>query len=159
MFTANPATGARGEIIINASFGLGEAVVSGAVTPDTYVVDRQTGAVEATIGAKEQRIVSDGANGVREEPVEEGSRGRSSLTDAQLAELASRAKEVEAIFETGPQDIEWGVDPEGALFLLQSRPITNLPPPPLEDIDWTPAYPAKLAYGPLHNRSVAAVTK
>ena len=58
---------------------------------------------------------------------------------------------MEAIFETGPQDIEWGVDPDGALFLLQSRPITNLPPPPLEDVDWTPAYPAKLAYGPLHN--------
>lgn len=145
MFTANPATGARDEIIINASFGLGEAVVSGAVTPDTYIVNRATGEVETSIGAKEHRIVADGENGIREEPIEEASRGNSSLTDAQIAELVERAREVEQIFETGPQDMEWGIR-EGVLYLLQSRPITNLPPAPLTDVDWTPAFPAKLAY-------------
>ena len=65
MFTANPATGERSEIIINASFGLGEAVVSGLVTPDTYIVNRETGEVTTNIGAKEQRVVSDGEQGVR----------------------------------------------------------------------------------------------
>lgn len=58
LFTANPATGERSEAIVNASFGLGEAVVGGQVTPDTYVVDRATGeASETIIGTKEQRIV------------------------------------------------------------------------------------------------------
>jgi phosphoenolpyruvate synthase/pyruvate phosphate dikinase len=107
MFTANPATGARGEIIINASFGLGEAVVSGQVTPDTYTVDRTTGEISTDIGAKMQRIVSDGEQGVRMEDIEEASRGTSSLSDEQVAELVSRAKQIESIFETGPQDIEW----------------------------------------------------
>ena len=57
-------TGERSEIIINASFGLGEAVVSGLVTPDTYIVNRESGEIVTTIGAKEQRIVSDGEQGV-----------------------------------------------------------------------------------------------
>ena len=61
LFTANPTTGERSEMIINASFGLGEAVVGGQVTPDTYAVDRESLAAKKTIiGAKEQKIVSDG---------------------------------------------------------------------------------------------------
>ena len=60
LFTANPATGERSEMIINASFGLGEAVVGGQVTPDTYIVDRETLATKETmIGPKEQKIISD----------------------------------------------------------------------------------------------------
>ena len=101
--------------------------------------------METSIGAKEQRIVSDGENGTREEPIEEGSRGSSSLSAAQIAELVERAKEVEGVFGGGPQDMEWGIS-DGVLHLLQSRPITNLPPAPLRGVDWTPAYPAKLAY-------------
>ena len=162
MFTANPATGDRSEMIINASFGLGEAVVSGQVTPDTYLINRDTDEITTTIGAKEQQIVADNndggaaggggaasgsGGGVRLEDIEEEKRGASSLDDAQIKELVASAKAIEAIFETGPQDIEWGYS-NGVLYLLQSRPITNLVPPPLnaDDLDWTPAYPAKLAY-------------
>ena len=72
LFTANPATGERSEMIINASFGLGEAVVGGQVTPDTYTVDRGTmQATDTIIGAKEQKIVADGDQGTKLEDIAE----------------------------------------------------------------------------------------
>ena len=61
LFTSNPATGERGELIINASFGLGEAVVGGQVTPDTFVVNRNDLTdIEITLGPKDHQIVYDG---------------------------------------------------------------------------------------------------
>lgn len=88
LFTANPATGERSEMIVNASFGLGEAVVSGQVTPDTYVLDRDSlTAKETLIGTKEQKIVSDGEQGTRLEDIAESERGQSSLSEEALKEL------------------------------------------------------------------------
>ena len=142
LFTANPATGERSEMIVNASFGLGEAVVGGQVTPDTYVVDRASRAAKDTvIGAKEQQIVAAGEQGTRLAEVDESERGRSSLTDAMLDELATTALRVEALNDAVPQDIEWAFS-DGQLHLLQSRPITNLPVQPVE-LEWVPAPPAK----------------
>ena len=143
LFTANPATGARSEIIINASFGLGEAVVGGQVTPDTYVVDRKTlTAKETIIGAKEQKIVSDGEQGTRLEEIAESERDRSSLSEEALGELASLALTVEEQFDAVPQDIEWAIS-DGKLWMLQSRPVTNLPPQPIE-VSWEPNPPAQI---------------
>lgn len=142
LFTANPATGERGEMIVNASFGLGEAVVGGQVTPDTYVVDRKTlTAKESVIGAKERQIVADGDSGVRLETVADGDRARSALTGNMLEALARTAVDVEALFDGAPQDIEWAVQ-GGKLHVLQSRPITNLPVQPIA-VEWTPNPPAK----------------
>ncbi len=142
LFTANPATGERSEMVINASFGLGEAVVSGQVTPDTYIVDRATcQAKETIIGPKELRIVSDGSDGTRFEDVEESVRGQSSLTDAQIEELATTALAIEALYDDLPQDIEWAYR-DGQLRLLQSRPITNLPVQPIE-VSWDVPAPAR----------------
>ena len=135
LFTANPATGERGEMIVNASFGLGEAVVGGQVTPDTFIVEKSTlAAKETMIGTKEQKIVSDGNQGTRLVDVDAGERDTSSLSDELLAELAGLATRVEAHFGGQPQDIEWAVA-DGKLWLLQSRPITNLPPQPIE-VEW-----------------------
>ncbi len=135
LFTANPATGERGEMIVNASFGLGEAVVGGQVTPDTFIVDRSTlTARETMIGTKEQKIVSDGSQGTRLVDVDEGERDASSMPDELLTELAELAAGVEEHFDGQPQDIEWAVA-DGKLWLLQSRPITNLPPQPIE-VEW-----------------------
>jgi len=143
LFTANPATGERSEIIINASFGLGEAVVGGRVTPDTYVVDRETlTAKETVIGAKEQKTVYDGEQGTRLEDVAECERDGSSLPEEALKELASLSLSVEELFDGIPQDIEWAIK-SGKLWLLQSRPITNLPPQPIE-VSWDPPPPAKI---------------
>jgi len=143
LFTANPATGERSEIIINASFGLGEAVVGGQVTPDTYVVDRETLTVRETmIGAKEQKIVSDGEQGTRLEEIAESERDKSSLSEEALKELVSLALNAEKLFDGVPQDIEWAIS-DGKLWMLQSRPITNLPPQPIE-VTWEPKPPAQI---------------
>ncbi|MCY3972310.1 MAG: PEP-utilizing enzyme [Acidobacteria bacterium] len=143
LFTANPATGERSEAIVNASFGLGEAVVGGQVTPDTYVVDRATGeATETIIGTKEQRIVQDGDQGTRLEETCEADRGRSSLSPEAIRELVELGGAVEAQFDGVPQDIEWAIS-GGKLYLLQSRPITNLPPQPIE-VEWEPTPPARI---------------
>ncbi len=143
LFTANPATGARSEMIINASFGLGEAVVGGQVTPDTYTVDRETMKPKDTIiGAKEQKIVADGEQGTRLEDIAESDRGQSSLSDEAIRELVTLALKAESHFDDVPQDIEWAYA-DGKLYMLQSRPITNLPPQPI-DVEWIPNPPAQI---------------
>ena len=143
LFTANPATGERSEIIINASFGLGEAVVGGQVTPDTYVLDRESlTAKETIIGSKEQKIVSDGDDGTRLEEIAKNERGQSSLSNDEISELARLALEAEAHFDGVPQDIEWAFS-KSTLWLLQSRPITNLPPQPIE-VSWEPPPPIQI---------------
>jgi phosphohistidine swiveling domain-containing protein len=142
LFTANPATGERNEIIINASFGLGEAVVSGQVTPDTYIVDKSTRAVKETvIGPKAQKITSNGDAGTKLEDVSESERGLSSLSASMLTELTDTALRIETLFGGLAQDIEWAFC-DGKLHLLQSRPITNLPVQPIE-IEWVPTPPAQ----------------
>ena len=148
LFTANPATGERSEMIVNASFGLGEAIVGGEITPDTYIIDRDTLAVRETIiGSKEHMMVSAAGQGTDTRELSAAEREQSSLAEPVLRELAQLAIAVERHFGQ-PQDIEWAVV-NGTLSLLQSRPITNLPPAPLKDIrwekpdmpDWFPGYP------------------
>ncbi|MGI9322725.1 MAG: PEP/pyruvate-binding domain-containing protein [Pseudomonadales bacterium] len=142
LFTANPATGDRSEIIINASFGLGEAVVGGQVTPDTFIVERDGLSVkEEVLGPKEQQIVADGDQGVRMEAVAEESRAMSSMSADMLKELCATAISVEGLYDGLPQDIEWAFS-GGKLHLLQSRPITNLPAQPIELV-WEPVPPAR----------------
>jgi hypothetical protein len=142
LFTANPATGERSELIINASFGLGEAVVGGQVTPDTFIINRDDLSVkESVLGPKEQQIVYDGEQGIRIEDVSEADRDLSSMSDAMLRELSETALEIEGLYDGLPQDIEWAFC-DGKLHLLQSRPITNLPVQPIE-VDWVPTLPAR----------------
>ena len=145
LFTANPATGERSEMIVNASFGLGEAVVGGHVTPDSYIVDRESlNAKETTIGPKEQKIVANGAQGTRTEAISSEERARSSLSENMLESLGATAIKIEALYDGVPQDVEWAIA-NGKLWLLQSRPITNLPPQPIEVV-WEPNPPAKILY-------------
>ncbi|MGB3682433.1 MAG: PEP/pyruvate-binding domain-containing protein [Rubrobacteraceae bacterium] len=146
LFTANPNTGARDELIVNASFGLGEAIVSGEVTPDSYVLDRESRVLkETTLGTKEVMIVAaeardtDGQRTTAQD-VPEARRGESALSEEQLGELAALGVRVEEHFDGVPQDIEWAVA-EGSVWVLQSRPITNLPPTPLRDVSWEPPVP------------------
>ena len=142
LFTANPATGERGELVVNASFGLGEAIVGGEVTPDTYVLAREGLAVtERVIGAKEQQTVADGDQGTKLAPVDQASRAHAVLDDAMLRELATTALAIEAAFDGVPQDIEWAVS-GGRLHVLQARPITNLPVQPIT-VDWSPPPPSR----------------
>jgi phosphohistidine swiveling domain-containing protein len=133
LFTANPTSGARDEMIINSSFGLGEAVVGGEITPDTYLVAKASlDPSEAILGRKEHMIVAGERRTVTQE-VPAQRRQSSSLSDAQVRELAELAMRVEQLSGDVPQDIEWAFEGD-RLWLLQSRPITNLPPAPISAV-------------------------
>jgi len=144
LFTASPLTGERDEIVVNASFGLGEAVVGGRVTPDSYLISKESLAVkESIIGEKEQMAVPMGEQGTTWQPVPETQRKRPSLTASRLRELALLAVKAEALFGGQPLDIEWAVAGD-TTWMLQARPITRLPPPPLKAVCWDPPFPEKL---------------
>ncbi len=125
LFTADPVTGERERIVIDAGAGLGEAVVSGLVTPDHYEVDRE-GRIDYRPGRGEVVVRSAPGGGVVHES-DPGS-GASRLPDAVVTELAGLARRVAAHYGR-PQDIEWAYA-AGRLHLLQARPMTALPPPP-----------------------------
>jgi phosphohistidine swiveling domain-containing protein len=125
MFTANPVTGRRHEHVIDASHGLGEAVVSGAVNPDHFVVrDREI--TERHLGDKRFAIRSLPGGGT--ERVDQ-STSDPALTDAQILALADLGERVERHYGS-PQDTEWAIDADGTLWLTQARPITTLYPLP-----------------------------
>ncbi len=130
LFTANPVTGRRDEIVIDASFGLGEAIVSGQVEPDHYVVDPGTWRIiECRLGAKDMAILPRQGGGTERITREEA--WLQALADAQIIELAKTAQRVADHFGS-PQDIEWAWAKQ-QLYLLQSRPITSLYPLPEND--------------------------
>ncbi|WP_240341854.1 PEP/pyruvate-binding domain-containing protein [Arthrobacter sp. Alg241-R88] len=129
MFTANPLTGRRREAVIDAAPGLGEAVVSGAVNPDHFVVDSQNGRIlERKLGDKRVMVRPLPGGGTETQDLA-GSAEASSLTDGQALELAALGLQAERHFGS-PQDTEWAIDTGGALWLTQSRPITTLYPIP-----------------------------
>jgi pyruvate,water dikinase len=125
MFTCNPVSGDRSMVAINASWGLGLAVVGGEVTPDDYLVSKVTGeVVKQTINDKAVEYVP-AANGTERVDVPEDRRNEPCLDRHTLAALVATAKRVEKHFGS-PQDIEWAFDHDGELFILQSRPVTGL---------------------------------
>jgi pyruvate,water dikinase len=128
MFTANPVTGRRHEAVIDASPGLGESVVSGAVNPDHFVVDMETGRItERRLGDKRTAIRSLPGGGT--EHVTTALEG-ACVTDDQLRALAALGSRVEALYGS-PQDTEWAIDAAGTLWLTQARPVTTLYPIPV----------------------------
>jgi pyruvate,water dikinase len=123
MFSIDPSTGARDHLVIEGAFGLGEVVVSGAVEPDTYTVDRATLRITSTrIGVKSHQIVSAREGDRRVELSAEQSIERV-LTDEEVRRVAELGLQVEAHYGA-PQDMEWAFT-GGTLVLLQSRPITT----------------------------------
>ncbi|HZQ38067.1 MAG TPA: PEP/pyruvate-binding domain-containing protein [Dehalococcoidia bacterium] len=126
-FTVNPITRDANEIMINASWGLGEAIVSGRVTPDSFIVRKPDLSIAAReIYEKEIMVTPDPAGGSGTVTIEAPatSRHAPALDDAELQELARLCLRVEQHYG-GPQDIEWAFD-DRALYLLQSRPVTAL---------------------------------
>jgi pyruvate,water dikinase len=128
MFTGNPLNAATDEIMLNASWGLGEAVVQGITTPDEYIV-RHKGMVllDKTLGSKEVEIVRnpDTGQGTVQRDVDQARRGEFTLTDDQAIELAEIGAGVQKLYEGFPQDIEWGYA-EGQFYMLQARPVTGV---------------------------------
>jgi len=133
VFTADPVTSNRTIASVEASFGLGEALVSGLVNPDTYKV-RDGEILERATGTKRLAIVPAPDGGTRQQTVEPSRREQPALTDAQVVQLTQSARRIEAHFGR-PQDIEWCLDDAGFHF-VQSRPITTLfPVPEIDDDD------------------------
>ncbi len=129
MFTANPLTGRRRQAVIDASPGLGEAVVSGAVNPDHFVVDPATGEVlERRLGDKRLLIRSTTAGGTERVELPDGQRDPC-VDDRELATLAALGTQVEDHYGAA-QDTEWAIDVTGVAWLTQARPITTLYPLP-----------------------------
>jgi pyruvate, water dikinase len=122
MFTCNPVSGDPSTVAVNASWGLGLAVVGGEVTPDEYRVSKVTGDVlHRAIGPK---LIEYGPGGERSDvPAER--QDAACLDEQRLAELVDVARRVERHFGSH-QDIEWAIDRAGELFMLQSRPVTVL---------------------------------
>nr|WP_312856684.1 PEP/pyruvate-binding domain-containing protein [Arthrobacter mobilis] len=117
LFTANPLTGTRRQAVIDAVPGLGDAVVSGAVNPDHFVLDTASGRVlERTLGGRQGDGQEQGA-------------ARACISDAQLRELAALGAKAEEVFGC-PQDLEWAAEQDGTIRLTQSRAITTLYPVP-----------------------------
>lgn len=141
LFTANPVTGRRHEAVIDASPGLGEAVVSGAVNPDHFVIDGATGRIlERRIGDK-GLLIRPLPGGGTERVAQPDAGLAPSLDDAQLAALELLGRRAEVHFGS-PQDLEWAIGQDGAVWLTQSRPITTLYPMP----DRPPSGPTPRVY-------------
>jgi pyruvate,water dikinase len=127
MFTANYLTGNRHEVAINASWGLGEAIVSGLVTPDNILARKEDGQIISYQVATKTLMVAYADNGGAQElAVPASDCDVPSLSDQQVAELVALGRDIETHYRL-PQDIEWAYYNERA-YVLQSRAITTLPP-------------------------------
>jgi len=125
LFTADPSTGDTGKVVIEAAFGLGEVVVSGAVEPDTYIVAKDGPVLLSThVGDKTHKIVR-GADGHDETvPLPPAEAARRVLEDSEVLELARLGLAAETHYGA-PQDMEWAIA-DGTTYVVQSRPITTL---------------------------------
>jgi pyruvate,water dikinase len=127
LFTADPVTGNRRVASVEASFGLGEALVSGLVNPDVFKV-RDGEVVAKAIAAKQRAVHASPAGGTQEQAIDPARQEQPALTDAQVVRLAQLGRRIEAHFGR-PQDIEWCLVDDG-FQIVQSRPITTLFPIP-----------------------------
>ena len=122
--TVLPTTGDLSKIVVEGNWGLGESVVSGEITPDSFVVDKQSNEIVSTIGAKTKMVVYKGS-GTRMVKVPADMQSKPCLTKEEIEEIARIAKMVEAHFDT-PQDMEWVIDPgerfPDNLYWVQTRP-------------------------------------
>ncbi|MFE2615053.1 rifamycin-inactivating phosphotransferase [Micromonospora chalcea] len=134
LFTADPVTGDRRVVSVEAGFGLGEALVSGLVNPDVFTV-RDGAVVGRTLGTKSRAVHAAPGGGTRQEPVDPARQAQPALTDAQAVRLAALGRRIEADFGC-PQDVEWALTGDD-IHILQSRPITTLFPVPAAAADGT----------------------
>ena len=151
MFTANPINGKRGELLINAAWGLGEAVVSSIVTPDTITIMKATGRVLQRDIAEKNLMTVRTDEGTSEVPVPGSLKRKAVLSKAQTEELTRLGVKIEQFYRM-PMDVEWALE-KGRFFIVQSRPITVLP------LEWSaPEQKALYTRGSLAEHLPAPVT-
>jgi pyruvate, water dikinase len=125
MFTVHPSTGEE-KILIEGAWGLGEGVVSGTVTPDTYWIDKATGEIlEKQVSEKKTMFQKKSENGQTVQiPVPDDLKNKQVLDETELAQLVELGKKIQQHYQF-PQDTEWAIE-DGKIFMLQSRPVTTL---------------------------------
>lgn len=144
LFTADPVTGSRQIITIDASYGLGEALVAGLVTPDLYKVDKGSlQIIDVQVADKQVAIRPLPEGGTVQETLSGEERTARVLADAQVTLLAEISRRIEAHYGR-PQDIEWAIE-NGRIYILQSRPITSLYPLPAR-LEAEPEAPLRIMF-------------
>ena len=124
MFTIDPASGATDRLVIEGAFGLGESVVSGSVSPDRYVVGKDRLTIERReVRRKELTIEALAGGGTATRELGEHEAEQPVLDDEEVGRLAELGLRIEAHYGA-PQDTEWAIDRSGAVWMLQSRPVT-----------------------------------
>ncbi len=124
-FTTHPVTQDHNQMVIEAGYGLGEAIVSGQITPDTYVIDKRDWSLaDVNFSEQARMIVKKKSEGVEWKPVEKKKRAQQKLSGRQIIELAKLCDRLEKHYRH-PQDIEWALE-KGKFYITQSRPITTL---------------------------------
>ncbi len=125
MFTIDPASGDRDRLVIEGAFGLGEAVVSGSVSPDRYIVLKDGLHIDRReVHRKELAIVSLPGGGTETRELSEAEGRRPVLSDEEVREVAALGVRIEEHYGS-PQDTEWAFNEEGSAWMLQSRPVTT----------------------------------
>jgi pyruvate,water dikinase len=115
----------RNQMIIEAGYGLGEAIVSGSVTPDSYVLEKkELSIIDINISEQERQIIKGLKGGVKWVPVLKSAQGKQKLSGKQIIELAKICLAIENHYKF-PCDIEWAQE-KGKFYITQSRPITTL---------------------------------
>jgi phosphohistidine swiveling domain-containing protein len=129
VFTANPVTGKRDQAVLDASPGLGEAVVAGLVNPDRFIVDRPTRRVRERLAGERERVVvwpAAGGGTIRATALAD----EHVLDEREVLAVVDLAERIEQHYGGAPQDVEWAIDEAGTPWILQARPITTLFPLP-----------------------------
>ena len=129
MFTVEPITSDRSKITIEAVYGLGETIVSGSVSPDTYIVDKESVEIlDRQIGKQAFKLIRNPQSGTSkvnlEVPLSKKERDEQKLSDADIIRVAELGKHIEEVYQF-PQDIEWAKEDE-QIYIVQTRPITTL---------------------------------
>lgn len=151
MYSHHPYNVLENHIIIAAVWGLGPYAVEGVITPDSYQVakDQDLTILETRMAHKTVQLVSNPEGGLREMPVAPENMEQACLSPAQIKVLAAYAIKLEEHYR-GPQDVEWALDREGRLLVLQTRPLRLQPPPVTEGVKVVPAvsgYPVLVERG------------
>ncbi len=126
MFTVNPTSNNPDEIVIEAVYGLGEAIVSGEVTPDTYIVDKKSLKIKDKHISEQKFMIVKVGNTTVHTNVREDLRGKQKIPDKMVIELAKFARKIEKHYGK-PQDIEWAIQ-KNNIYIVQSRPVTTFKP-------------------------------
>jgi len=125
-FSVHPVTRDKNQMIIEAGWGLGEAIVGGKITPDSYIVDKKEEAI-LDVNISEQKIMikrSGASGGTKEVLVPKSKKTKQKLANSKILELAKIVKKIEQHYGS-PQDVEWAYE-KGRFYVLQARPITTL---------------------------------